>query len=57
MLIGDDVVVVVDRLEDPDIVRGDYGVIIGLDENRYLVDFRSIRATVWVTYDEIKAKE
>lgn len=53
---GDEVIVTTDKLEDTDIICGDHGIVIDIQNDNYLVDFRSINATLWVKNNEVKLR-
>lgn len=55
MRLGDTVEVC--NSEDDKYYNGDFGVIIDIKDDMYLVNFRNINATAWFNKYEIKSKE
>lgn len=43
--------------EDTYFCKGDFGVLIDIKDDRYLVELRNIPATAWFDKNEIKVKE
>jgi len=42
--------------EDTYFCKGDFGVLIDIKDDRYLVEFRNIPATAWFNKNEIRVK-